>query len=434
MRIAYIVSILVVSLLVLSCGGGGEGPIVPVDDLIQAGKTALLAGNGNVAKQNFSEALSKSSSNPDANFGMAFIELMSVANDLVQFLSTQNQDLYHNVSWFAFAPTVEFPVQQTEFSTVERLLGGYGDDEIDDVIIDDLSAEQLRLKVESLITRLETITGYFKKVIANTDNTWSFTVPEDWNDPSAGAEDIIKADVLAFAGALNGLLGVLHLSVAYSPSSLGIHQTESGDIEITGISGDSPEMYEDTNGDNFISLDEIASQEGFPTGFGVLAPGGAAHLNNSVSSFVQGFTYARDSIDNYINNSVPLTHWTLNGMDPNEYNDFVVSWTSYGRGYANDTISAFTETTTLMFRPGLLAEFPETDDVLGSNYTVRVNFSAFIKNLPNDLRNFPVRFVYNEWDELTLPNNVGLAFTDLTINGLFPDGLDQALYGEMFLD
>jgi len=434
MRRICFVSILALSLLVISCGGGGGNPVVPVDDLIQAGKTALLAGDGNGARQNFSEALSKSSNNPDANFGMAFIELMSVANDLVKFLSTQNQDLYHNVSWFVFEPTLGFPFQQTDFAGVDRLVGGYGDDEIDDIIIDDMTAEQLRLKVESLIARLETITGYFKNVIDNTDSSWSFTVPEDWNDPGAGAVDIIKADVLVFAGALNGLLGALHLSVAYSPGSLGIHQTEWGDIEITGITGESPEMYEDTNGDTFISLDEIANQEGLPAGFGVLAPGGATHLKNSVARFALGFTYARDAVDLYINNNVPLTHWTLNDMDPNEYNEFVVSWTSYGRAYATDMISAFTETTTLMFRPGLLAECPEADDVLGPNYTVRVNFSAFIKNLPNDLRNFPVRFEYNEWDELTLPNNVGLAFTDLTINGLFPDGLDQNLYGEMFLD
>ena len=55
--------------LLISCGGGGGTPVIPVDDYINAGKTAMMNGDGVSAKSNFNKVLEQAPvKNNNVNF------------------------------------------------------------------------------------------------------------------------------------------------------------------------------------------------------------------------------------------------------------------------------------------------------------------------------------------------------------------------------
>ena len=431
-RFLGFLSILMFVVLLTACGGGGPGPDVkPVDDIVQEGQNALLNGNGDAAKASFSEALGRDSNHPGANFGMAFIELMSVANDLVEFLSAQNDPLFRNVSWYFAAPAMDFPIAQDTFLDLDRVIGGIEDD-YNEIEIDDNTFEALRQKVISLLDPMETIGFYLDKTIAatNGNDAWTFTVPEDWNDPPAGFVNIWRGDVIALSAALNALQGGMHFAVAYSPGPLGFTTDEFGALEITGLNPkEGPPV--DTNGDNYIDLGEIADHEGFPSGFGVFASDGSGHLGEAVVYWRVAFTRARDAVDSYIAVDAPLTHWAFEELTSDEYAEYKADWLAYGRAYANDLIEAFTNGKTFIVRSQLLEDYPELVDDPGIDFTIRINFAEFFTSLPADMRDFPIRLELTEWDELVLPALATDGFTDNTLLGLFPDGIPQKYYEEL---
>jgi hypothetical protein len=418
-----------VVIIATSCGGGGNKVVVPTDNYVQNGKNDLLAGDGDSAKSNFSQALAESPNNPDANFGMFVVELMSVANDLVDFLSVQNEPYFRNVSWFAYGPIFGSTVQQGGMMEMERVLGS-----TDDVIVDDITIAEIQAHINTMLGQMNQLSNYLEKTVEQTASNpnWSFVILKDWNDPLAGTITIIRGDVMALNAALNFLMGIMHLSVAYSPANLGVHQDEYGDIEVTGADINEPASYIDTNTNGYIDLGEIADQCGYPSGFGVKNPDGASHLAILVSCWNESFTYARDALDQYSALADPLNHWVFEDTDPTDFNDMKSDWLAYGRDYANDLVSAFNQTTTLSFYPAYLADHPEASGDLGDDFTVRVNFVNFFNNMPNDLRNFPMRFIDDGWGGIELPGDVNQAFSDVTVLGLFPDGLPQALFEELY--
>lgn len=424
--------LVLVALVSVSCGGGG-GDVVnpPVNNYIQDGKTALLAGNGDSAKANFLQALAQEPNNPDANFGMFIVELMSMANDLVEFMSAQNDPYFRNVSWYAFGPVFDNTFEQGGMMEMERLLGGSFDD---DVIVDDLTLAEIQGHINSMLGVMNQLSYYLENVVQNTASNpdWSFTFLKDWNDPAAGTVTIIRGDVMALNSALNFIMGIMHLSVAYSPSNLAIHKDEWGDITITGANIEAPASYVDTNLSGYIELGEIADQCGCPAGLGVMNPDGPSHMAILVSNWHESFVYARDALDQYTAMADPLNHWVFEGSDPDEYDNLKTDWLAYGRDYANDLIGTFTQTTALSFHPAHLADDPDISDGLGDSFTINVNFVNFFNNMPNDLRNFPVRFVDDGWGGLESPAIVSEAFTDVTVLGLFPGGLPQELYDKLY--
>jgi len=234
--------------------------------------------------------------------------------------------------------------------------------------------------------------------------------------------------VILISSALDFVAGFMHLTVAYSPGPLGVHMNDDGTIEITGKSNGSGGVYEDTNLDGYIDLNEIAAQEGLPDGFGVLASGGSGHLSKTVEDWRSAITKFRDGMDSYLASNTPTDHWAFEDMTQEEYNDFKEDWSGYLKAYANDMIAVFTNGTTLSIRPGLLADKPDLADDPGADFTLKINFAAFFNNLPTDLRNFPIRFKIDMWGELFWADTVSEGFTDTTLLGLFPDGCPQDVY------
>ncbi|MCX6645496.1 MAG: hypothetical protein NTY09_03935 [bacterium] len=432
MRNILILGLAIAALFIASsCGGGGGDTVTPTDDFLRNGKNDLLAGNGDSAKSNFSHALAESPNNPDANFGMFVVELMSEANDLVDFLSVQNDPYFKNVTWFAFGPVVDSTIQQGGMMEMERVLGV----STDDIVVDDITLAEIQAHINTMLVHMDQMSNYLEVTVAQTASNpnWSFVILKDWNDPSAGTVTIIRGDVMALNAALNFLMGLMHFSVAYSPANLGIHQNEWGDYEITGADIGEPASYVDTNSNGYIDLGEIADQCGYPSGFGVKNADGASHLAILVSNWNEAFTYARDALDQYAAMADPLNHWVFEGTDPADFTEMKDDWLAYGSDYANDLISSFNQTTTLKFYPAHLADDPGVSGGLGDNFTVDVNFVNFFNNMPDNLRDFPVRFVDDGSGGIKLPASVNEAFTDTTVLGLFPNGLPQELFDELYM-
>ncbi|MFH1514529.1 MAG: hypothetical protein ABIG42_03625 [bacterium] len=428
MRYFAPVIIIFIAVFFISCGGGGGDPIIPTDDLVLAGKTALNAGDGTTAKTNFQAALAQSGNNPDANFGMAFVELMGSANDILLFLSAQNDPYFRNVGWFFVDPLMKNTGQYSELLDLSRLLSYTPDYDVEDI-----SLEAVRLKIVEVLGKLEIIDGYLEKAISatNIDDSWQFTVLKDWNEPTAGQVQISHTDLIALSSVLKFALATGYLSVAYSPGQLTIHQNEWGELEILGFDLQTEE-FTDTNQDSFVDLHEIATQAGISADFGVHAPNGSSHLNKSVNYFRNSITYFRDAVDGYLSTDAPLTHWAFDSDITEDYNEFKADWNSYTRAYVGDIINAFTDGATFGIRPGLLEDSPDLADDPGADFSIRLNLNDFIKNLPQDARNFPVRFVADGFGGLELPALVNDAFPDTTILGLFPDGLTQEQYDMMY--
>lgn len=431
MKSITLVLICAFSFLLISCGGGGGTPVIPVDDYINAGKTAMMNGDGVSAKSNFNKVLEQAPDNPIANFCMAFVELMASANDLVAFLSVQNDPVFRNVGWFALNPLMKSTGKYSELFDLSRMLAWESD-----YTIEDISLEDVRLEIAAIIQSLEIIDGYLDKAIDSThgDDSWEFVILKDWNEPSAGSIIIARGDIIALSAALNFAMGSMHFSVAYTPGPLTIHQNEYDEIELLGGFTTSPDEFIDTSLDGFIDLWEIAAQIDAPSGFGVHASNGQTHLDKTASCFRESFTRFRDAIDSYLNIDAPLNHWAFEEVLVDEYNEFHANWNSYYRDYVNDIINAFTNGATFAIRPGMLEDNPDLADDPGADFSIKLNFNAFIKHQPQDMRNFPIRFELDQYYMLELPDAVGDAFTDLTVLGLFPDGLTQEQYDMFFGD
>jgi hypothetical protein len=419
------------SVLLFSCGGGGGDPVIPVDDYVNAGKTAMLGGDGVTAKSNFQTVLEHAPDNPAANFGMAFVELMATANDMVAFLSVQNDPAFRNVGWFALNPLMKSTGKYSELLDLSRMLAWE-----DDYIIEDIPLEDVRLEIVAMIQSLEIIEAYLDIAIRSTrgDDSWEFTILKDWNDPSAGSITITRGDIMALSAALGFALGSMHLTVAYTPGPLTIHQNQYGEIELVGGFTTSPDEFIDTSLDGFIDLWEIAVQCDAPAGFGVHATDGQTHLNKTAFCIEGSLTRLRDAIDSYLSVDAPLNHWAFEEVLADEYNEFKENWFEYIRDYVEDMMHAFANGATFAIRPGLLEDNPDLADDPGADFSIKVNFNAFITHLPQDMRNFPIRLTSGLWDQLEMPVAVGDAFPDLTVLGLFPDGLTQAQYDMFFGD
>jgi hypothetical protein len=419
--------VLSVAILVISCGGGSNKE-EEAKTLVEAGNTALQDGDGSTAASKYQSALALNPSNAEANFGMAFVELMQMANDLVKFLSSDNEDIFRNVDVFMVSKVTSELSSIDNLAGINRLLNFEYDE---DVVVQDLTAEQIRQEIVSLLGSLGTVDAYLVKTISATagNETWKFTIPEDWNDPEAGTITIWRGDVLVLASGLDLLMAFMNLSIAYSPGPLGIHQNADGEMEITGLTGDPVDPPVDLNADTYIDLGEIADAQKLPDGFGVLATDGTARLNQALSLFRSAFTYGRDAVNSYIAADAIVGHWAFDEMTQADYDAFKTDWQTYGDDYAEDLIKAFSSSgVTLTIRPGVKEDDPDLVNELGEDFTVKVNFAAFIGNLPNDLRDFPIRYKLDAWDELYFPDDVSEALTDTTLLGLFPDGLTQDLY------
>jgi len=444
--LVVVIGILAVSLVGCGGGGGGGGPIilpppgngnggdgngVDVDQLVEDSIDALQDGNGALAATGFEQALAADPNNADANFGVAFVELMREANSLVQFLSAQNDAVFRNVTMLAVQPLLSPVPEQQGMLNLNRFMSQ--DD--NGVEVDDMSLEEIRLEVVRLVDALESIGSYMDRVIKYGGDEWSFTVPEDWNDPDAGDITIWCRDVQVLAAALKFTIGILHFSAAYSGGSLGLAEDEWGYIEITGLTGE-PVDPVDTNEDCFIDFAEIADAAALPADALVLAVDGREHLSAFVASWHRSFELLRDAINSYVAADALVGHWAFD-MTREDSDSFVEKWNSYGSDYLNDLIGTWTSNgATLRVRAGLLDENPNLEDNPGLDFEVEASFAAFFSNLPDDFRGFPVRFicVEDEWGDIQyeLPSQVNQAFTDDTLLGLFPDGLTQEQYDTIF--
>jgi len=259
-------------------------------------------------------------------------------------------------------------------------------------------------------------------------------VPEDWNYPSVGPIRITKPDVLTLSALLDAAVGILHFSIAYSGDSLGITQSpETGDIEVTGIDGEF--IYpEDLNEDGLIDMQEAFAGQPLPEGVAVLNSDGRMRLTSFTTYMHRALSKAVDATELYIEQDSLVGHWAYD-MSPDEFDEFQQDWDSYGRDYAADLVALWLTGTTLTVRPQLLEAYPDLADYPGADFTLEMNFAAFFANFPTDLRDFPIRFGYDAWEggaDYYLPASVNDAFSDLTVLGLFPDGLTQEQYEVIF--
>lgn len=400
---------------------------VDVDELVESGMEDLLAGDGSAAVASFEEVLATDPDNPEANFGMAYVDLMREANSIVSFLSAENEALFRNV---ASIPLTAIPLPEIHGESIMDLGNFLGTGKAASVAVDEMGYEELRQEIVKIIGVLDAIVANLDQAANNAPDNWAFSIPEDWDDPLAGSITIGKPDLQILVGTLEFLLGTMHFAVAYTAPSFGLANDEWGDIILTGIGAETDLV--DLNGDGFIDLGEIAIAGGIPEGNGVLAFDGRLHLNQTADYYHQAIQNVVDALDLYVAHNSLVGHWAFD-LDQADADLFASDWNSHVRAYAQDFADAFVGPTTLVIRPELLEEFPELADDPGAEWSIRLDFGAFITNLPDDLRDFPLRIEIDEFGELWVPVEVGNAFPDTTLLGLFPDGLSQENYDKYFM-
>ncbi len=419
-----------------SCGGGGgrpsPSPSPPppnnVDELIQEGKSSLISGDGSSAWNSFQQAINLAPTNPDANVGLAFIDLMRIGNDIVTFLSEANELIFRNVSYLPVSAVVDTALSNETLFNFGRFVA---QSDNNDLKIEEKTYQEIREKIIFIVNSLNSILNRLDKALTSTSSLpgWRFSIPKDWNDPSAGTISISRGDLLLFSASLEFILGFLNFSIAYVPGEIGIRKNEFGDVEITGLG--EPTEVEDINEDGYIDLNEIISASGFPNGFGMLADDGATRLEDMVRAWRNAFNDVKEGFDSYIQGNELVGHWAFD-MTGEDFNDFVNDWDSYIKAYLEDLIQAFENGATLSVRPEVLSDFPELEDDPGTDFSLSVNFAEFFTNLPSDLRNFPIRFIMDVDGSLRLPVNVEDAFPDTEVLGLFPGGLSQENFEKLF--
>ena len=411
-----------------ACKGPGAPPAGPTaDELAALGLAALLVGDGATAETQFNAAAAKNATHRQANFGLGLVDLFDVANDVLVTLAATNDAPFRNVTSLGLGP-VPVPAVGGEPLAPAFRGGSVLDTDFGDVQVDSMTGQELRQLLLSALGGLDSAITRMDTALDGADDTFTFTLPRDWNNAQSGTITLSRADMRALLAGLELAAAQLHLIAAFDMTALGL-ANNAGELSWTGFGPTADPV--DANTDGFIDVGEQAVAGGFPTGLGVRASDGQLHLTRFADYMHGAANDLIDAGDRYASSTELDNHWGFE-LDAGEIADFKSDWTASSR----DGLLIFAETfgsggTTLT-----QARLAQLDADLGNQvppgFSLRVSLRGFFTGLPADLRAVPVRFV-DDFGQLSLPLDVDEAFTDNTLLGMFPDGLSQEDYELLFL-
>lgn len=425
---------LVIAVLIVSCGGGGGGTVNPpgpdVSALVTEGKADLAACNATLARQHFTDAVEAAPTNVDANWGLGMIELMRQANTTAVALAASNQPPFRNASMFVVASVPLPPIAGREFNAATRLCS-FTDTTFPALDMDEQTGAELYQLIVSAIGGLERALGYFDTALAGADSSFTFDIPSDWNDAAAGTITISRADALTITAAVKYVDGLLNLAAAYDFSQWDLVKDEWGYFSFAGPANYSEPI--DGNGDSLYTLSEMATASGWPAAAGLKRADGNARLAMLVKQWREAFSYIVQAGDLYTASDELVGHWAFD-LTQEDVDTFTSDWTSYLRGYTEKCAQAFTNGTVLTIVPALETDQPDFAASFPDGFSMPLNLNAFFTHMPDDLRDMPLRYELEWYDDYSgkstfrLPALVTDAFTDPTMLGAFPGGLSQVNY------
>lgn len=402
-------------------------------------KSQITKANFEAAKDAVDKALALSPNSPDANLLSALIDIgVEVERIMTQVLHTPQSLFPLDASYNTTAKLLQratLPVAKPLLSPIaegDSLAKFREKSEIKKRFTsDDPKPSEIQQEVETnVLPVLSRIIKKLEKVLAYVIHhpTWTFSYPKDSANLALGYNYIDKSDVRALVGALYLIRGLTYFGISYHLDDTG---KAPGDI----------------NNDNLLTPSEYFP----PNPFLTLRPNGATYLSNAQKDFAAALYLLKVAVDELVaeekQGTPDAAYHTLTTQqlkDIKHYKHYIDKLAASFNGVAtNITIPenkgcVWRETyyygTSLrsdrIFDPSYnrdkLTKCEYTFTV-SPETTINVKFSGLFVPAITDWRNVAPTF---KQDEETVVHS----FPDITINGIFPGGIQRSWFDETDFD
>lgn len=399
-------------LIATGCGGGGgvdeEALLLALGNAVDS----LQDGDFSLAHTFYNAALLIDPDNADANVGWAITKLALEADDVLLFINPDADTLFRKTSSFLLPVNIALQMPG-KFTGVTSPAMSFGLDYNREANADEKSADQLQDEMERVKPILESTISSLKKGQTRINgsgnrDTWHMRIPKDVNDLPAGFYKFDYGDLLLLIGGLEmgRALGDFFISV-----------------NVTGV-----EDFENIDWYNAVDLDVddndiVTPEEYFPMGQAMtLRTGYGSTMRNVDDLLSSGAGFIQDGIAVTLAESVDDDELLPVNTDT-ELREEVIEIQSH----LGDFFDSLTDAGVTLN----IADYDEYADSIPFTFSLKHLFDPAINNWRDIAPNLIIPELY---DYAEMPETVGEAFDDPTMNGIFPGGISQELYDVAFED